>query len=173
MNRELAKKDLFIATTFKGCGGRVAVNHWVQEPLDQAVENFQKWFADLEIDTPPHQTVQATRPDTDTNREHRPLSIYWLASTIPPLKRDKGRIKADMDKLRPNRFSSTGRRWKGMLRPHHHCLHPQSIEIAISWRRWLQTGYDQPPLQAHPQPQQKESDMEIRPHLTSTRMIRL
>jgi CRISPR-associated protein Csd1 len=101
VDRELAKKDLFIAVALKGCKGRVAVSHWVQEPLDQAVENFQKWFADLEIDSPPRQTAQATRPDADTNREHRPLSIYWLASTMAPLTRDKGRVKADMDKLRP------------------------------------------------------------------------
>jgi len=171
MNRELAKKDLFIATTFKGCGGRVAVNHWVQEPLDQAVENFQKWFADLEIDTPPHQTVQATRPDTDTNREHRPLSIYWLASTIPPLKRDKGRIKADMDKLRPE---VPVQLYRAALEGH-----APSTLLIVSILNQLKSrlvgddgykpGYDQSRfalLKLILNRNRKESDMEIRPHLT-------
>ena len=172
MNRELAKKDLFIATTFKGCGGRVAVNHWVQEPLDQAVENFQKWFADLEIDTPPHQTVQATRPDTDTNREHRPLSIYWLASTIPPLKRDKGRIKADMDKLRPE---VPVQLYRAALEGH-----APSTLLIVSILNQLKSrlvgddgykpGYDQSRfalLKLILNRNRKESDMEIRPHLTA------
>jgi CRISPR-associated protein Csd1 len=172
VDRELAKKDRFIAVALKGCAGRVAVSHWIQEPLDQAVENFQKWFADLKIDTPPHQTVQATRLDTDTNRGHHPLSIYWLASTIPPLKRDKGKIKADMDKLRPEvPFQLYRAALEG---------HAPSTLLIVSILNQLKSRlvsddgykprYDQSRfalLKLILNRNRKESDMEIRPHLTA------
>ncbi len=171
VERELAKRDFFIAVTLKGCGGRVAVSHWIQEPLDQAVENLQKWFADLEIDTPPRQTPQATRQSSNTNQEYHPLSIYWLASTIPPLKRDKGRIKADMDKLRPE---VPVQLYRAALEGH-----APSTLLIVSILNQLKSrlvgddgykpGYDQSRfalLKLILNRNRKESDMEIRPHLT-------
>ncbi|MEI6647169.1 MAG: type I-C CRISPR-associated protein Cas8c/Csd1 [bacterium] len=97
--RELAKKDLFIAVTFKGCSGRVAVSNWIQKPLDQAIENVARWFDDLDIVVPAKNEPSATKKAAIKNTAFNPLSIYWLANTMPPLKRDKGSIKPDMDKL--------------------------------------------------------------------------
>lgn len=100
MERDLARKDTFLAVTLAGNSGRIAVRHWVQQPLEQAIENFHNWFVDLEIHTPPKpQTTQKSKT-TDKQTEFNPLSIYWLASALPPLKRDKGAIRSDMDKLR-------------------------------------------------------------------------
>lgn len=80
IERELARKDQFIAVTLKGCAGRVAVSHWIQEPLEQAIEHFEKWFADLDIQVPPKMAPKATKK-ADKQTEFNPLSIYWLANT--------------------------------------------------------------------------------------------
>lgn len=100
IDRELAKKDQFIAVTLKGCAGRIAISHWIHEPLEQAIENFEKWFTDLDIQVVPKTELRAAKNAGDKKTEFNPLSIYWLANAIPPLKRDKGSFKPDMDKLR-------------------------------------------------------------------------
>jgi CRISPR-associated protein Csd1 len=89
IERELAKKDKFIAVTLKGCAGRVAVSHWLQETLEQAIENLQRWFNDLAIFAPPRQQTNIS-----------PLSVYWLSATLPPIRKIMGRYIPDMEKLR-------------------------------------------------------------------------
>lgn len=105
MERDLAKKDTFLAVTFAGNIGRVVVRHWLQQTLEQAIENFQNWFVDLRIHVPPKLQTAKKPINAEKQTEFNPLSIYWLASTLPPLKRDKGAWKPDMAKLQPEVLS--------------------------------------------------------------------
>ena len=79
IERELAKKDTFLAVTLAGNSGRIVVRHWLQQTLEQATENFRNWFADLELHVPPKPQA-AKKPKTDKNTEYHPLAVYWLAS---------------------------------------------------------------------------------------------
>ena len=47
ISRDLAKKDEFFTVTLAGNPGRITVRHWLQLPLDLAIQNFHDWFADL------------------------------------------------------------------------------------------------------------------------------
>lgn len=79
IERDLARRDRFFAVTLAGNSGRIVVRHWLKVSLEQAVTNFQRWFADLEIDVlprPPRKAKSATK-----EKEFHPLSIYWLACT--------------------------------------------------------------------------------------------
>jgi CRISPR-associated protein Csd1 len=51
--REIANRDQFFTVTVAGNNSRIAIRHWLQQPLDQAIENFRDWFADLELRVPP------------------------------------------------------------------------------------------------------------------------
>ena len=103
IERDLAKKDLFLAVTIAGNSGRVVVRHWLQQTLEQAVENFHKWFGDLEIQIPlkPHPKIQKNRKGTDKNTEFNPLSIYWLSASMAPLEKKGDIFTASMGKLQP------------------------------------------------------------------------
>jgi len=83
IERELARKEQFFAVTLAGNSGRIVVRHWLQEPLDQAIENVHRWFADLELEIPPpplHKSGRAAKP-AGKETEFHPLSIYWLSRT--------------------------------------------------------------------------------------------
>lgn len=83
MERELARRDEFFAVNIAGNSGRIVIRHWLQEPLDQAIQNFHDWFADLALNVPPKREpkegkkLKASGKDTEFN----PLSIYWLSRT--------------------------------------------------------------------------------------------
>ena len=83
IERELAKKDDFFAVTLAGNAGRIVVRHWLQEPLEKALEHFQKWFEDLEITTPPRPVPKSGKKVDASGKktEFHPLSIYWLSRT--------------------------------------------------------------------------------------------
>jgi CRISPR-associated protein Csd1 len=83
IDRELAKKDDFLAVTLVGNSGRVVVRHWLQETLEQAGENFQKWFGDLRIFVPERALSKTSRKQKPAGNktEYNPLSVYWLSST--------------------------------------------------------------------------------------------
>ena len=83
IERDLARRDQFFAVTLAGNSGRIVVRHWQQEPLDQAVEHFRDWFADLNIEVPQRFESKAVRkPKGGGNKsEYHPLSVYWLACT--------------------------------------------------------------------------------------------
>lgn len=49
VDRELVKRDRFYSVTLSGNAGRIVVRHWLHITLEQALENFQRWFTDLEI----------------------------------------------------------------------------------------------------------------------------
>lgn len=86
--RDLAKKDEFFAVTLAGNSGRIVVKHWLQVPLDQALENFRRWFTDLEVFVPPRPEAGAAKrrnqhgkASTTPKEPMPPLSIYWLSRT--------------------------------------------------------------------------------------------
>ncbi len=83
IERDLARKDQFFAVTLAGNSGRIVVRHWLQEPLDQAIENFHAWFADLELRVPPRLEPKTGRKPKASGKaaEFHPLSVYWLACT--------------------------------------------------------------------------------------------
>jgi CRISPR-associated protein Csd1 len=72
-NLEDFDKEKFYSVTIGGNSGRVVVRNWMQMTVRQAVENFRKWFQDLQI-------VSLMPLE---NYKYPPLSIYWLAvSTV-------------------------------------------------------------------------------------------
>jgi CRISPR-associated protein Csd1 len=81
--REIANRDQFFTVTVAGNNSRIAIRHWLQQPLDQAIENFRDWFADLELRVPPKPEPKAGKklklPGKMT--KFHPLSVYWLACT--------------------------------------------------------------------------------------------
>jgi CRISPR-associated protein Csd1 len=83
IEREVARRDQFFAVTLAGNSGRIVVRHWLQQPLDQAIQNFHDWFADLELDVPPKPEPKAGKKTKTSGKatEFHPLSIYWLACT--------------------------------------------------------------------------------------------
>lgn len=83
MERELARRDEFFAVTIAGNSGRIVIRHWLQEPLDQAIENFHDWFADLALNVPPKREPKEGKKLKTSGKEteFNPLSIYWLSRT--------------------------------------------------------------------------------------------
>lgn len=81
IERDLAKKDTFLAVTLAGNSGRIVVRHWIRQTLEQAIINFKKWFEDLEIHVPPKPQITKKSKKTDKQTEFKPLSVYWLANT--------------------------------------------------------------------------------------------
>lgn len=83
IERDLARKDQFFAVTLAGNSGRIVVRHWLQEPLDQAIEHFHDWFADLELKVPQRAPSKAGKKADASGKktEFHPLSVYWLACT--------------------------------------------------------------------------------------------
>lgn len=83
IERELARRDQFFAVTLAGNSGRIVIRHWLQQPLDQAIQNFHDWFADLEINVPPKPEAKAGKKAKAPGKatEFHPLSVYWLACT--------------------------------------------------------------------------------------------
>lgn len=83
VERELAKKDQFFAVTLAGNSGRIVVRHWLQEPLDQAIDHFHQWFADLDLFVPSRPILKTGKKPKASAKatEFHPLSVYWLACT--------------------------------------------------------------------------------------------
>jgi CRISPR-associated protein Csd1 len=81
--REIAHRDQFFAVTVAGNNSRIVIRHWLQQPLDQAIENFHDWFADLELRVPPKPEPKAGKNKKPSGKAatFHPLSVYWLACT--------------------------------------------------------------------------------------------
>lgn len=79
IERELARQDQFYAITLAGNSGRIVVRHWLQVTVEQAIENFGRWFADLEITVPPR--LPNKNKTAGKEKDFHPLSVYWLACT--------------------------------------------------------------------------------------------
>ncbi len=80
IERDLAKSDEFYAVTLSGNSGRIVVKHWLQEPLESAIDNLHQWFVDLDLMVPlrPEGKLNKGKTKEDTT-EYNPLSIYWLS----------------------------------------------------------------------------------------------
>ena len=97
VERELAKKDEFCAVTLTGNSGRIVVKHWVQEPLETAIDHLHQWFVDLDLAVPPRPEPKAgKKKPKDEIKEYNPLSIYWLASATVRVAKD---LKAETPAL--------------------------------------------------------------------------
>jgi len=82
VDRELAKKDAFYSVTLTGNAGRVVVRHWMQQTVESARENFQKWFRDLEIQPIPSGASATGKKKMKKEKEKEgmpPLAIFRLA----------------------------------------------------------------------------------------------
>ena len=69
--RELLDQEQFYAVILVGNIGRIAVRHSMQIPLEMAVENLQRWFLDL--------TMESLLPPGE--EKTAPLALFELAST--------------------------------------------------------------------------------------------
>ena len=49
VEREVLKRDRLYTVALSGNAGRVVVQHWIDQTLDEAVRHFAQWWADLEI----------------------------------------------------------------------------------------------------------------------------
>ncbi|MFZ4702371.1 MAG: type I-C CRISPR-associated protein Cas8c/Csd1, partial [Candidatus Methylumidiphilus sp.] len=81
LDKELIKTDQFYSVTLSGNAGRVVVRHWLQISLGQALENFVKWFQDLEI-TPygdPSVYVNPKHKAKEKEEGMPPLALFRLA----------------------------------------------------------------------------------------------
>ncbi|MHB9008163.1 MAG: type I-C CRISPR-associated protein Cas8c/Csd1, partial [Limisphaerales bacterium] len=103
ISRDLAKKDEFFTITLAGNPGRITVRHWLQLPLDQAIQNFHDWFADLELNAPlkPEPTAGRKPKAASKVTEFHSLSVYRLAGCTAPLTLKGGRLIPDYEKLQP------------------------------------------------------------------------
>lgn len=82
--QEPPKGDVFYSVALKGCAGRVAVSQWIQEPVEQAARNLQRWFADLHLSVPTRplsSKIKTNSTKGDVENSFNPLSIYRLAMT--------------------------------------------------------------------------------------------
>lgn len=76
------KSDTFYSVALKGCGGRIAVSQWIQQPVEQAAGNLQRWFSDLSISVPSRSVATKSKKTADKEKnddEFLPLSVYWLS----------------------------------------------------------------------------------------------
>ncbi len=48
-DREILRKEKLYTVAFKGNAGRVAVQYWLEQPLETAQKNFTQWWNDLKI----------------------------------------------------------------------------------------------------------------------------
>ncbi|MGB7749334.1 MAG: type I-C CRISPR-associated protein Cas8c/Csd1 [Verrucomicrobiia bacterium] len=104
IERDLARRDQFFAVTLAGNSGRIVIRHWLQQPLDQAIQNFHDWFADLELNVPSQpETKLGKNPKASGNvTDFHPLSVYRLAGCTAPLTSKAGRLIPDYEKLQPD-----------------------------------------------------------------------
>ncbi|MEO6726792.1 MAG: type I-C CRISPR-associated protein Cas8c/Csd1, partial [Blastocatellia bacterium] len=68
----LTDTEEFYSVTLSGNAGRIVVRHWMQMPLETAVVNLHRWFADLQIT--PYGIASA-------NEKIPPLALFRLACT--------------------------------------------------------------------------------------------
>jgi CRISPR-associated protein Csd1 len=83
VERSVAKKDAFLSVALTANAGRVVVREWLRVPLDEAIENFRRWFAHLEI-TP----LGDGKDDADTG----PYSLSRLAAAMVRVSKDLDRM---------------------------------------------------------------------------------
>ena len=90
LEKEPPKSDVFYSVAIKGCAGRIAVSQWIQEPVEQAAQNLQRWFTDLRLSAPqrpPSSKDKKNSATGDAKDKRTPLSIISLSkATVRPPK---------------------------------------------------------------------------------------
>jgi CRISPR-associated protein Csd1 len=91
IDRHANRLDQFYSVTLCGNAGRIAVRHWLQTTVEEAQDNFETWFRDLQIDEIPVPKTKGKKgkkksEDSDTTTEKNsekmpPLAIFRLACT--------------------------------------------------------------------------------------------
>lgn len=95
--------EKFFAVTLTAAGPRLVVKQWLQTTVADAVANFRKWFADLELRVPERSQRDAgARAKADMKAPPPPLAVLQLARMSVPLTRKVGRLIPDDDKLAPD-----------------------------------------------------------------------
>lgn len=84
VERPPADLEKFYAVTLTAAGPRIVVKDWLQITVADALQNFRKWFADLEI--------ASLHSNTTEKEDQSPLSMFRLACTTLQKKQD-GRFK--------------------------------------------------------------------------------
>lgn len=74
LDRGIAKKDSFLSLAISANGGRIMVREWLQVPLDEAIDNFAKWFHDLKIAALGERDIERARGG--------PYSLFNLADAL-------------------------------------------------------------------------------------------
>ncbi len=96
-DREVLHQDRLYTVALSGNKGRVAVRHWLDQPLIEAIANLQRWWDDLQIAalgvvaTPSRQTSPAV--NVRANGRPSPYAIRNLVHAIVPESRNKGTSK--------------------------------------------------------------------------------
>jgi CRISPR-associated protein Csd1 len=106
VDRSAARLDPFYSITFSGNAGRVVVRHWMQASVEDARENFARWFRDLQIASlgPPQSAKRKKRklqagdiPATEAGEEVPPLALFRLAcSTVRDAKDLQSEVPAQL-----------------------------------------------------------------------------
>lgn len=85
VEQRLWKHDQFHSVALSGNSGRIVVRHWIQIPIETALENLRGWFEDLNI---------TSYGDTHSGNETiPPLGFFRLACTSV---RDKDDLQPDV-----------------------------------------------------------------------------
>jgi CRISPR-associated protein Csd1 len=106
VDRSAARLDPFYSITFSGNAGRVVVRHWMQATVEQARENFARWFRDLQITslatlqpakTKKRKSHAGNAAATDADEEVPPLALFRLAcSTVRDAKDLQSEVPAQL-----------------------------------------------------------------------------
>ena len=86
--RERFRQEQFYAVTLGGNSGRIVLRHWIQVTLETAMENFHRWFRDLDL--------EPVRLPTG-NEKMAPLALLRLAcSTVREAKDLQAEVTAQL-----------------------------------------------------------------------------
>ncbi len=86
--RETLRREQFYAVTLGGNAGRIVVRHWMQITLETAIENFRRWFRDLDL--------EPVRLPTGKEKM-APLALFRLAcSTVREAKELRAEVTAQL-----------------------------------------------------------------------------
>jgi CRISPR-associated protein Csd1 len=80
MDREVLNRDRLYTVALSGNAGRVVIQHWLDQPLTDAIENFAHWWSDLQIVPLFLETEKKKSPKSGaTDGQSSPFTIPNLA----------------------------------------------------------------------------------------------
>ncbi|OGW91871.1 MAG: type I-C CRISPR-associated protein Cas8c/Csd1 [Omnitrophica bacterium RIFCSPHIGHO2_02_FULL_63_14] len=164
ITRDLAHRDQFYAVTLAGNAGRIVVRHWLQVPLDDAIENFRRWFADLELFVPPRPPMPKKRAAATAKdkKPTPPLAIFRLAcATVREAKDLPPGVPAQLYRAALEGVAPSLALLKPMLdQLHSRMVRDEPYNLLFDESRFAL-------LKLILNRNRKETDMEIRPRLTA------